>query len=36
MRVLRKMAGHPVEQHADPVLVTAVDERHQLFRLAET
>ena len=34
MRVLRKMRGHPVEDHADAGLVALVDEGHEFLRRA--
>ena len=33
--VLRKVAGHPVENHADAGLVTGVDERLEILGRAE-
>ncbi len=35
VRVLRKMTGHPVEDHANPVLVTLVDEKSEVVRRSE-
>ena len=35
VRVLRKMRGHPVDQHADAVRVAGFDETHEAFRRAE-
>jgi hypothetical protein len=35
MRVLREVAGHPVEDHADAVGVALVDEFHQVGGLPE-
>ena len=34
VRVLRKMRGHPVHDHADARLVAAVDEIHEILRRA--
>src|SRR5580692_3103478 len=32
VRVLRKVAGHPIEEHADPGLVTGVHEEPEVVR----
>ena len=34
--ITRKMCGHPVDDDADIVLVTAVDEEFEILRVAET
>src|SRR5205823_5032303 len=35
MNVLRKMRGHPIHDHAEPGLMTAVDKMPKLVRISE-
>jgi hypothetical protein len=32
VRVVGKMAGHPVEQHAEPLAMAGIDQRGKILR----
>ena len=34
--IFREMAGHPIDDHADVVLVAVIDEKLEVVRRAET
>ena len=36
VRIVREVAGHPVEQHADALAVAGIDQRGKILRRAET